>query len=194
MLQYLDCIKSLKAIKPGALEPFAWNDLLERAASDHQADIEVTGDFSHKGQDGSTYKDRIERYCRWGGSIFEAMDFARREDPNEIVVSWLVDDGNAKRSTRMNLLSTTHKNFAAKYGSHLESENCCVAVLAAQVVPKNMDDGDELGGKNLQTYAPGTTSVPPMQLNKRQRRIKEMDWRSFSLDVFELQNKVRSNP
>ena len=33
-----------------------------------------------------------------------------------------------------------------------------------------------------------------MQLNKRQRRIKEMDWRSFSLDVFELQNMVRSNP
>ena len=59
------------------------------------------------------------------------MDFAKREDPNEIVVSWLVDDGNAKRSTRMNLLSTTHKNFAAKYGCHLESENCCVAVLAA---------------------------------------------------------------
>ena len=127
----------------------------------------MTGEFSHKGSDQSTYKDRIERYCRWGGSIFEAMDFAVRDDPNDIVISWLVDDGNAKRSTRSNLLSTAHKHFAASYGGHLESENCCVALLAAQVVPKDADEGDELNGKKLGNFMPGTTSVPPLMLNKR---------------------------
>ena len=54
-----------------------------------------------------------------------------RIDPNDIVVSWLVDDGNPKRTTRANLLSTAHTCFAASFGGHLEAENCCVAVLAA---------------------------------------------------------------
>ena len=91
----------------------------------------MTGEFSHKGSDQSTYKDRIERYCRWGGSIYEAMDFAVRTDPKDIVISWLVDEGNPKRSTRNNLLSSANRYFAASFGGHLESENCCVAVLAA---------------------------------------------------------------
>ena len=154
----------------------------------------MTGEYSHKGSDQSTYKDRIERYCRWGGSIFEAMDFAMREDPHEIVASWLVDDGNPKRSTRSNLLSTAHRHFAASFGGHLEAENCCVAVLAAQVVPKDADEGDELNARKVASLTPNTTAIPPPLENKRQKRIKEMNWRSFSLDVFELQNKVREHP
>lgn len=122
------------------------------------------------------------------------MDFAARTDPKDIVVSWLVDDGNKKRSTRSNLLSTAHKNFAASFGAHLEAENCCVAVLAAQVVPKNADDGEELNARKIASLTPSTATIPPPLANKRQKRIKEMDWKVFSLDVFELQNKVRRNP
>jgi len=105
--------------------------------------------MSSVGSDGSAYKERIERYCRWGGSIFQALDFGAREDPHEVVVSWLVDDGNPKRNSRVNLLSLHQKHFAASFGTHVEADNCCVGVFAAQVVPLNVDDGDELGMRSL---------------------------------------------
>ena len=104
------------------------------------------------GSDGSTYKERIERYCRWGGSIFQALDFGERRDPQEVVISWLVDDGNPKRTSRTNLFSVHQRHFAASFGSHPEADHCCVGIYAAQVVPKVVDDGEELGisGSNLQ--------------------------------------------
>ena len=63
-----------------------------------------------------------------------------------MVIAWLVDDGNnPKRTSRANLLSLHSRHFAASFGTHMEADNCCVGVFAAQVVAKNVDDGDELG-------------------------------------------------
>ena len=76
---YKDAIAFLKKVK--AASPLKWDECLLRACKDHYKDIAVKGLTSHIGSDKSTYKDRIERYCRWGGSIFEAMDFAPRTDP-----------------------------------------------------------------------------------------------------------------
>jgi len=87
------------------LPPLKWCDFLEKAAIDHQTDLSKTGELSGVGSDGSTYKERIERYCRWGGSIFQAIDFGERKNPAEVVIAWLVDDGNSKRTGRSNLLS-----------------------------------------------------------------------------------------
>jgi uncharacterized protein YkwD len=52
-----------------------WSEELERAALDHLEDIGPKGLLSHAGSDKSSYKQRIERYCKWGGSIFEAIDY-----------------------------------------------------------------------------------------------------------------------
>lgn len=116
------------------LAPLTWNEHLERAAADHQQDMTATGSMSGAGSDGTTYKDRIERYCRWGGAIFQAIDFGERREPVEVVVAWLVDDGNPKRTSRTNLLSKVHKHFAASLGTHPEADNCCVGIYSAQVV------------------------------------------------------------
>ena len=60
------------------------------------------------------------------------------------------------------------------------------------MVPKDADEGDELNGRKVASLTAGAqTSIPAPMENKRQRKIKQMDWRVFSLDVFELQNKVR---
>ena len=83
------------------------------------------------GSNGSTYKDRIEKYCRWGGSIFQALDFGPRDAPIEVVISWIVDDGNPKRTSRSNLLSVKQRHFAASFGSHMDAENCCIGIYAA---------------------------------------------------------------
>ena len=111
--------------------------------------MEATGNFSGVGSDGSSYKQRIEKYCRWGGSIFQTIDFGERKEAIEVIISWLVDDGNPKRTSRTNLLSVKQRYFAASFGPHKEADNCCVGVYAAQVVPLNVDEGDELGMRGL---------------------------------------------
>ena len=76
---YREAIEFLKIQKPVTL--LRLNRQLEFACNDHLKDILQATRFDqlcHTGSDKSTYKDRIERYCRWGGSIFEALDFAPR--------------------------------------------------------------------------------------------------------------------
>jgi uncharacterized protein YkwD len=67
------------------------------AALEHLGDIGTKGLLSHTGSDKSSYKDRIEKYCLCGGSIFEAIDYGAREAAKEVVITWLVDDGVPKR-------------------------------------------------------------------------------------------------
>jgi len=88
------------------------------AAEDHYSDIGDKGLLSHKGSDGSTYKDRIEKYCRWGGGIFEAMDFGHRQSAEEVVVAWLVDDGVEKRTHRNSILEPRLIFIGVAKGSH----------------------------------------------------------------------------
>jgi hypothetical protein len=49
--------------------------MLKQAALDHYLDIAKNGITLHKGSDGSTYKDRIEKYAMWGGAIYETMEY-----------------------------------------------------------------------------------------------------------------------
>ena len=75
----MEAIEFLKKMnKQTGLHALQWNNLLEGAAVDHQTDLTNTGSFSAVGSDGSNYKTRIEKYCRWGGSIFQASDFGER--------------------------------------------------------------------------------------------------------------------
>jgi len=81
-----------------------------------------------------------------------------RDDPQDIVIAWVVDDSNPKRNRRENLLSATNKLCGIAYGDHANSQNCTVAVFAAQVVPL----------------------VQPVQKtqkqDKRELAIAQMDW------------------
>lgn len=93
--KYINAIKFLEGLKESVLiPPLQWSESLSKACDDHYQDISKTGSFSHVGSDKSSYKERIERHCRWGGSIFESLDFFPRSEPLEIVIAWLIDDGN----------------------------------------------------------------------------------------------------
>ena len=129
---YVEAIEHIKRMpKATNMQPLLWSELLERAAIDHQQDLMETGDMGAIGSDGSTYKERIEKYCRWGGSIFQALDFGPRQAPVEVVIAWIVDDGNPKRTSRTNMFSVKQRHFAASFGEHIDAENCCIGIYAA---------------------------------------------------------------
>ena len=131
--KYTDAIQYLKTLKD-ALPELTLSDCLSKAAKSHVSDIGPKGILSHTGSDKSSYKERIERHCQWGGSIFEAIDYGLKESARETVISWLVDDGALKRKHRLNMLSLENKMIGVAKGPHKVSKECVVAVYAAQVV------------------------------------------------------------
>jgi uncharacterized protein YkwD len=48
------------------LRPFDYHPGLTRAATDHAKDIVKSHSNGHQGSDGSSFMDRIQRYCRKG--------------------------------------------------------------------------------------------------------------------------------
>ena len=128
--KYKDAISYLKTLKD-PLPELTLNECLTKAAQAHASDIGPKGILSHTGSDKSTYKDRIEKHCQWGGSIFEAIDYGLRENARETVIAWLVDDGATKRKHRLNMLSLENKTIGVAKNSHKATKECVVAVFAA---------------------------------------------------------------
>lgn len=104
LYQLLEAKKFLLNHK-GNLKPLKLSHPLEHAALDHYNDISATGALSHTSSDGVTnYKQRIERYTGWGGSIFEAILYGpAKPAAHDVVLAWVIDDGFKQRPHRKNL-------------------------------------------------------------------------------------------
>ena len=81
-------------------------------------DIGPKGLLSHTGSDKSNYKQRIEKHCKWGGSIFEAINYGPKDEAKDVVIGWIVDDGVPKRVHRMNILNPDLKHAGICSGEH----------------------------------------------------------------------------
>jgi len=178
-LKLLEAKKFLVS-QPGFLKPFEFNCLLEAAALDHYEDIARKGLTTHKSSNGKdTYKDRIERHAKWGGSIFEAILYGvKRPTARDIVLAWVIDDGFESRCHRKNIFFPDHKQFAIACGPHSSTDFCVIALFGAQILPLDLEQVDP--EKEAQEF--------------KKSFLQEKDWTKFSRDVFDLQNKIRSNP
>ena len=63
-----------------------------KAAKDHADDIGLPGITEHKGFDGSSISEWVERYCEWQGSLCENIDFWSKSGL-QVIMSLLIDDG-----------------------------------------------------------------------------------------------------
>ena len=131
------------------LEPLNWNAQLEMAANEHYEDIAPKGRTSHMSSDGvSTFKERIERHCSWGGAIFEAILYGlEKPQAKDVVLAWLIDDGFPKRPHRKNLMMPEHRHFALASGPHASATYCYIALFAAQIVGKQLEKKPETAGE-----------------------------------------------
>lgn len=77
------------------------------SASDHVLDVVNNDQMSHRGTDGSLPEDRINRYGTVTGSGQIAENIAYEAySARDIVIGFIIDDGFAKRSHRLNVFST----------------------------------------------------------------------------------------
>ncbi len=77
---------------------------LELAALDHARDLEKSGTIGSCGSDGGGPLSRIKKHGIVSGTVGESIKYGR-DSPQEIVVAWLVSDGDPRSSHRHHLLN-----------------------------------------------------------------------------------------
>jgi len=124
------------------LQTLQWSPELERSAIDHYLDMVNTGSTQHIGSDGSTCKDRIERYANWGGYIYETIQLRKSETLEDharnVVLEWVVDSFPG-RNNRKNVMLKDHRHFAVVAGPHPSGCYSYIALFASKLRSKNLD-------------------------------------------------------
>ena len=108
---------------------------LHTAAVLHAEDIGPRGSLDHSGRDGSSPFDRIQRYGRVAGLSGENLDFGSN-DPEEVVIHLLIDDGVSNRGHRKNLLEPAFRHVGAACRPHRAYAWVCPMEFAEGYVSK----------------------------------------------------------
>lgn len=135
-----ECIEFLKTVKPVGL--LTWSDEMAHACQDLADDIGPKNIVGHVGSDGLNMSKRLEKYGEWSGSIAENIDFGSKTGKN-VVLSGIIDDGDASRGYRKNLFNPKFKHVgigAAKHGAY----GTCVIINYAEIYGKK---GEKKGNK-----------------------------------------------
>jgi len=99
---YDEAIDFLEAARP--VGPLRFNEGLARAARLHARDLGPRGALEHVGSDGSRLSDRLNRLGTWHGLIAENIS-TLEEDPRQVVIQLLVDDGVPSRGHRQTIFN-----------------------------------------------------------------------------------------
>jgi uncharacterized protein YkwD len=102
LVAYDEALAFLESVRP--VGPLRFNEGLARAARLHAQDIGPRGTLEHVGSDGARLSDRLNRLGTWHGLIAENIG-TLEEDPRQVVIQLLVDDGVPSRGHRHNLFN-----------------------------------------------------------------------------------------
>ena len=99
------------------LKSLIWDEGIASACTDHVIDLGPKGKVDHIGTDGSTVYERMNRYGKHKGMCGENFQIGL-EDPEEIIISMLIDSKNEKKVHRRTMLESKFKKGALCIGNH----------------------------------------------------------------------------
>lgn len=127
-----EAIAFLEKVQP--VGPLRFNEGLARAARLHAQDIGPRGSLEHAGSDGSRLSQRLNRLGTWHGVISENIG-TLEEDPRQVVIQLLVDDGVSSRGHRLNLFNPDLHQAGAGRAPHRDYRVVTVIDYADGFVP-----------------------------------------------------------
>jgi uncharacterized protein YkwD len=101
------------------------------SASDHVLDVVNNDQMSHRGTDGSMPEDRIGRYgtVTGNGQIAENIAYDAYS-ARDVVIGFIIDDGFARRSHRLNIFSTDFTVIGVGVEGKASTTSCVVTFAA----------------------------------------------------------------
>lgn len=127
----VEAITFLEAVKP--VGPLRFNEGLAQAARLHAQDLGPRGDLEHIGSDGAILSTRVNRLGTWQGTIAENIG-TLEEDPRQLVIQLLVDDGMPARGHRHNLFNPDLHQAGAGTAPHRDYRTITVIDYASDFV------------------------------------------------------------
>ncbi len=128
-----EAIRFLRRQKP--LSYLTASQGMSKAASDMVRMQETTSQIGHKGRDGSTFAERINRYGTWNGSCGENIDYGNNK-ARRIVMALIIDDGVSNRGHRKSIFNPDFKRVGVACGQHQRFRYMCVIEFAGSYVEK----------------------------------------------------------
>jgi uncharacterized protein YkwD len=126
----LTFLKAQKSISPIALSDglsLSSKDLVSLAASSKQFNNLETD------EQGAA---RFNRYGKWAGKLFQNMALGNLS-PAEVVLSWIIDDGNASREHRESIFNVDVNFVGISSGPHIELGRTTVACFTSKYVEES---------------------------------------------------------
>ena len=130
---YEDAILFLKQQKP--VPALKKENKLSYAAQDLVKDIGERGVVTHEDKEGQFTSERIEKYCEWDFCANEVIEVSSK-NPQDILISLLVDDGVRNRADRMALFNEIYNYVGISCGPHIEYEIVTVFVFVGGIRQK----------------------------------------------------------
>ena len=130
---YIEAINFLQ--NQEGVPPVKEESRLNSAALDLVKDIGTRGVVSHQDQYGQYVSERIEKYCEWDYSATEVIEVSSK-NPQDILISLIVDDGLKNRPDRMTLFNPAYNFVGISCGMHSEYEIVTVIVFTGSIRQK----------------------------------------------------------
>lgn len=127
-----EAIAFLETVRP--VGPLRFNEGLALAARRHARDIGPRGSLDHAGADGSSLSARLNRLGTWHGVIAENIA-TYEEDPRDVVLQLIIDDGIPGRGHRNNLFNPSLHQAGAGAAPHRDYRTVIVVDCADGFLP-----------------------------------------------------------
>jgi uncharacterized protein YkwD len=132
-----EAIAFMRSLKPAP--PLKLSPGMVSAAKDHLNDLVKTGRSGHKGSDGSTVSDRLNRYGTWAESLGEDIVYQSRS-AREDVVALIIDDGTSTRGHRKNIFKSDFQVVGIAQSPLLKTGTISVITFSAGFTDKPATD------------------------------------------------------